>query len=213
MSTSNNGIIAALEVAPGEWWLGGNNYGLFCYDDDKNEVYGDLLREVNKYSNQNSTIFTIIKDSRNNVWVGSKGDGLLRVNLKSAEIKKYSGIDVKGEISRRILHIKETSDGTVWIGTREGGLYKYDHINDSFTQFSIADGLPSNVICAVAEDQKKNIVISTNNGLAVYNKNGLMPFRSYGEKDGVDFGDFSFNAMVSKKPCIAVKGVLKSWDK
>lgn len=196
VSTSNKTISSAIEVALGEWWFGCNNDGIVTYDDDGNELYGDLAEEVNKLSNHVSTIFTIIKDSRDNVWIGSKGDGLLKVNLKSGKIKKYSGIDFKGEISRRILHIKETSDGTIWIGTREGGLYKYDFGKDSFTQFTMDHGLPSNVICAVAEDDDKNIVVSTNNGLAIYHEFGLVPFRSYGERDGVVFGDFSFNAVI-----------------
>ncbi|SOE20780.1 Signal transduction histidine kinase [Spirosomataceae bacterium TFI 002] len=199
VSTSNQDMTTAIEVAPGEWWIGCNKRGLISYDDDGIELYVDLLHEANKFTNNVSTIFTIIKDSRQNVWVGSKGDGLLRINLATGEIKKYSGINVNSEISRRILHIKETSDGMIWIGTREGGLYKYDHVNDSFAQFTTAHGLPSNVICAVAEDEHKNIVISTNNGLALYNENGLVPFRSYGEQDGVIFGDFSFNAVIEGK--------------
>jgi signal transduction histidine kinase/ligand-binding sensor domain-containing protein/DNA-binding response OmpR family regulator len=196
VSSSNQNISAALEIAPGEWWIGCNNNGIISYDDDGNELFADLLRETNKYTNYVSTIFTLIKDSRDNVWVGSKGDGLLKVNLTYGEIKKYSGIDFKGEISRRILHINETSDGTIWIGTREGGLYMYNHETDTFTRYTTDHGLPSNVICAVAEDAQKNIIISTNNGLAVYNRNGLVPFRSYGEDDGVSFGDFSFNAVI-----------------
>lgn len=199
VSTSSKEISSAIEVAPGEWWFGSIFGRIFTYDDDGNELYRDLAAEVNKYINHVSTIFTIIKDSQDNVWVGSKGDGLLKVNLKSGKIKKYSGIDIKGKISRRILHIKETSDGTIWIGTREGGLYKYDFENDSFTQFTMDHGLPSNVICAVAEDDGGNIVVSTNNGLALYHKNGLVPFRSYGEEDGVVFRDFSFNAVIEGK--------------
>ncbi len=196
VSTSNKGILTAIEVAPGEWWFGCINDGIFTYDDDGNELYSDLVEDINKYSNNVSTIFTMIKDSRDNVWVGSKGDGLLRVNLKTGKIMKYSGIDFKGKISRRILHINETSDGTIWIGTREGGLYKYNFEEDSFTQFTMEHGLPSNVICAVAEDDDGNIVVSTNNGLSLYNEKGLVPFRSYGERDGVVFGDFSFNAVI-----------------
>lgn len=196
LTTSYQGIVTALEVAPGEWWFGCNSDGLFMYDDDGQIQYQNLFSEVNKHCNPVSTIFTMLKDSRDNVWIGSKGDGLLRVNLKSGEIKKYSGIGIEGEISRRILHLKESKDGVLWIATREGGLYVYNHKDDSFKQYTMADGLPSNVVCAVAEDSRQNIIVSTNNGLAIYNRNGLVPFKSFGENDGITFGDFSFKSVI-----------------
>lgn len=196
LASTSNGITCGLEVVPGEWWFGCNSKGLIKYRDNGNKQFDSLFSAVNKNFNPVSTIFTMLLDSKRNVWIGSKGDGLLKVNLNSGKIKKYSGIGIEGEISRRILHLKESKNGDIWISTREGGVYIYKHNEDTFRQFTVTSGLPSNVVCAVAEDSDHNIVISTNNGLAIYQKNGLVPFKSFGEKDGVIFGDFTFKTVI-----------------
>ncbi len=193
--TTTQSISAGLEVSPGEWWFGCIRNGLLVYNDSGQSPYSNLVEEINRQFNRSSTIFALMRDSRQNIWIGSRGDGLLKVNLQTGKLKKYSGIDLQGEISRRILHIKEDSRGRIWIGTREGGLYLYHAEKDTFQQFTIEHGLPSNVICALGEDQSGRILVSTDHGLATYHENSPIPFRAFGQKDGIDYTDFSFHSV------------------
>ena len=189
----------SVEIRPGEWWFGRNRYGLIGFSDTGKQLYGPLLARVNTHFNQVSTISAMMRDSEQNIWIGSRGDGLLRVNLKTGELKKYSGMNQEGSISRRILHLKEDSRGRIWIASREGGLYRYEPETDSFRQFTTAHGLPSNVVCAIAEDKAHRIVVSTDNGLGVYQEGNPVPFRAYGQRDGIKFTDFEFAAVVESK--------------
>ncbi len=198
--TSKSTIDFGVEMEKGEWLLGGLINGLEYYSSNNSGLYTHMVAEANKFFHYNSNIFVMLKDHAQNIWIGSRGDGLMRINLVSGKIKKYSGINLKeGAISRRILCIYEDSKGRIWIGSRTGGLYRYIPETDSFHQFTVKHGLPSDVICGIAEDKHNEILISTNNGLAVYIPNEPIPFQSFGIEDGIDFTDFSFNA-VAKGP-------------
>jgi ligand-binding sensor domain-containing protein len=60
------------------------------------------------------------------------------------------------------------------MGTRGGGLSRYDGVN--FKTFSVNDGLVNNYISCIIEDKKNNLWIGTNNGLSDYN--GIV-FKNY----------------------------------
>ncbi len=192
-------ITCGLEISPGEWWFGCTDNGLLGYSDSEGTLYGELLRKASQQFNATSTIFVMLRDSQQNVWIGSRGDGLLKVNLATGELKKYSGMNLNGPISRRILHLREDSKGRLWVATREGGLYLYNAEKDSFRQFTIAEGLPSNVVCAIGENNQHQIIISTDNGIAVFQENAPVPFLSYNQHDGIKFTNFSFNSVAETK--------------
>lgn len=197
--TSSQHIWCGLEISPGEWWFGCVRGGIQAYSDSGQMLYRNLLDKVNEQFDRVSTIYVMLRDSEQNVWIGSRGDGLLRVNLRTGKTKKYSGIKREGMISRRILHLKEDSEGRIWVATREGGLYLYNAESDSFRQFTTAQGLPSNVVCAIGEDAAHRIIVSTDNGLAVYQDHNPVAFRAYGQRDGIEFTDFSFQSVAEVK--------------
>jgi signal transduction histidine kinase/DNA-binding response OmpR family regulator/ligand-binding sensor domain-containing protein len=197
--TNGGNINCGIEIIPGEWWFGCGQKGLIGLSTEQEPVYNDLLSKVNDYFLKDSHIYVIIKDSEENIWVGAKGHGLIKANLKTGKAKRYSGVDIEGEVSRRILHLKEDSSGNIWVGSREGGLYRYNPEKDNFTQYTTAHGLPSNVISAIAEDANQRLIISTDNGIAVYLPEQPLPFKSYNESDGIKYTDFSFNAVAESE--------------
>ncbi|GHB84874.1 hybrid sensor histidine kinase/response regulator transcription factor [Persicitalea jodogahamensis] len=204
--TSSQDIWCGLEISPGEWWFGCVRGGLLAYSDSGEMLYGNLLDRVNQQFDRVSTIYVMMRDSEQNVWIGSRGDGLLRISLRTGETKKYSGMKRAGSISRRILHLKEDSQGRIWVATREGGLYLYDAERDSFRQFTTAHGLPSNVVCAIGEDEAQHIIVSTDNGLAVYQESNPVAFQAYDQHDGIEFTDFSFRSVAETKDGVVYFG-------
>ncbi|MFT6202896.1 MAG: signal transduction histidine kinase/ligand-binding sensor domain-containing protein [Spirosomataceae bacterium] len=197
--TSSININCGIEIIPGEWWFGCSQKGLISLTTEREAIYGDILSKINDFFVKDSHINVMIKDANENIWVGAKGHGLIKANLKTGEVKPYSGVRAEGEISRRILHLKEDSSGNIWVCSREGGLYRYNSQKDNFTQYTTAHGLPSNVVSAIAEDENQNLIVSTDNGIAVYLPNQPLPFKSYDENDGIKYTDFSFNAVAESE--------------
>ncbi len=192
---TSGSILSSLEVSPGEWWFGRSKLGLVPYYSTTKPKYSHLLEKLNREVKDFSIIYTMTKDSKDNVWFGSKGHGLIKVSLSTGDITVYSSIENEEKVSRRILNIKEDSKGRIWVCSREAGLYLYNPDKDDFTQYTVMDGLPSNVISAIAEDDQNNLIISTDNGLAMYRPDQPLPFISFGEKDGIRNTDFSFNSV------------------
>lgn len=56
--------------------------------------------------------------------------------------------------------------GNLWFGTTGEGVYRYD--GNSFTQFTVKDGLTSNTIWSVLEDKTGKIWLGTANGICCY---------------------------------------------
>ena len=79
--------------------------------------------------------------------------------------------------------LAQSPDGKVWIGTYGGGVNVFDYSRRTFRAITTENGLESNVINDILIDTKKNIWISTPDGLAKFDSNRRL-LASYSRKDG-----------------------------
>ena len=77
----------------------------------------------------------------------------------------------------------------VWIGTADG-LNKIDRKNDSIKKYSTKDGLPSNLIIDILEDDHYNLWISTHKGLSKFSPD-KESFKNYSVQDGLATDEFN----------------------
>ncbi|MBN2600758.1 MAG: hypothetical protein JXR87_02050, partial [Candidatus Marinimicrobia bacterium] len=68
-----------------------------------------------------------------------------------------------GFISEYVSEISESHDGSIWIATRDYGLYQFS--NDRFINYSTENGLSSNIVWTIYEDADSRIWVGTNQGL------------------------------------------------
>ncbi len=80
----------------------------------------------------------------------------------------------EGVAQSQVYSLLQDSRGYLWMGTRGGGLTRFDGVN--FKTFTVKDGLVNSYVFCIKEDAKHNLWIGTNNGLSCYN--GLN-FRNY----------------------------------
>lgn len=73
----------------------------------------------------------------------------------------------EGIAQSQVYCMLQDSRGFLWMGTRGGGLTRFDGIN--FTSYTTKNGLPNNYILSIKEDAEHNLWIGTNNGLSFYN--------------------------------------------
>lgn len=112
---------------------------------------------------------------KNKIFVGTDGGGL---HLFDRTTGLFEQINIKSKIDfsgtpLAILTLALDSDGKLWIGTYQDGLFCYNHANKSYEQFlagPLATNLSQNDIFFVKEDTKGLIWIGTNGtGVNVYN--------------------------------------------
>ena len=140
--------------------------------------------------------YTIIEDSRHNIWIGTKGDGLYKATPLDPQCTRYRLANFRSEkdnpaslSSNLIYSLLEDRNGRIWVGTlggainlaeEKGSSVQFKNHNNSFKKYPF---LSNNVIRHLAEDNKGNIWIATSNGLLIFNPEQGQPdnyeFRSY----------------------------------
>ena len=130
----------------------------------------------------------LFKDSHEQIWLGTDGglervdldiDGNLRVRHSLAGIKVFS--------------LQESSTGEILVGSYSHGLFMLDREGKVLENYTEEDGLPGHTIFGILEDQSRNIWVSTNNGLARFERKGNS-FSTYNNSDGLSNLEFNFNA-------------------
>lgn len=73
----------------------------------------------------------------------------------------------EGLAQSQVYAMLEDSRGYIWMGTRGGGLSRFD--GQDFYTFTTQNGLNNNYIGAICEDKNGNIWIGTDNGISCFN--------------------------------------------
>ncbi|MFD1630146.1 hybrid sensor histidine kinase/response regulator transcription factor [Pseudopedobacter beijingensis] len=188
---SQGGINDVVEVAPDEFWFSHWRDKIIRVKGKKviphlDKIYNNVIKSFSS----NVHVYVLELDSKNNLWVGTRGEGLLRVNLTTQSMKKFGRED---KFPDQILCIKEDSQNRLWVGTRDKGLLLYKPESNSFKVFNHNDGLPSNTISAIQENSIGEVWLSTLNGIAQLNEGKVLSFRAYNKESGIYNAEFSFN--------------------
>jgi ligand-binding sensor domain-containing protein/signal transduction histidine kinase len=124
-----------------------------------------------------SLVQVVLEDSDRNIWVGSEGGGLSKLDPATGIFVDFLH-DENNNTSinnNRIKTLLEDQNGNIWIGTSEGGLallkkeVKGEGIFENFSHVSQdRSSLSSNRVLSLFEDSRGKIWIGTDNGLNLY---------------------------------------------
>ena len=97
------------------------------------------------------------------IWL-TTGGGVVRFD--GARFKVFNQANTPELTSNRFSYsaILEDSQGALWMGTLNGGAIRY--FNGVFSAFTTSDGLPSNRVVRIDEDEHRTVWIFTQGGLA-----------------------------------------------
>ncbi|MCF8361823.1 MAG: response regulator [Prolixibacteraceae bacterium] len=185
MSISNNNVWSVYEDTHKSFWVGTLD-GLEEFDKKSNTFSIVELPGVDQLYSEKVTI--ILQDSYGQLWFG--GALLTSMDMTTGAFTLYDDKAVKEYDVRTIF---EDSKGVLWIGTEGGGLSRFERDKNTFVNYDINDGLPSNAVHAILEDDNGFLWISTNKGLSKFDKEEEV-FRNYDVHDGLQSNQFSYNA-------------------
>ena len=207
ISLSADLIWAILEDKYGNLWLGSRK-GLNRLRKSQINMSPDKIRFDNFTKRDNDltsftgkNVWALTQDKEGNIWVGTAGNGLNKIDAKflNSDIEKvqfekykYQKNDTNSLSNNNINTLKLDGENTLWIGT-DGGLNKLDLNSKTkiFKHISTNNGLPDNKICGVLESKKGNLWVSTKKGLSKisYLKNdfAIQNFTTYDGLQGLEF--------------------------
>lgn len=97
-------------------------------------------------------VFSIVKDNLHNLWIGSRGQGLWRYNMKTGETENFLAENNPGLNSNAILSLKWSSENLLIIGTDGEFVSLYDPNYRKFTQVNHRQNDWSNAVFSIAEN-------------------------------------------------------------
>lgn len=111
-----------------EIWVVRSNPEIYIFEmNDTKHVHLKLFSQIYSGASFLRDPKIIMKSDSNTVWVGSRSDGVIKVNLTS---KQYTKLDATGsKISLKrpfVLSLFTDKQKNVWIGMSGGGIAKYD---------------------------------------------------------------------------------------
>ncbi len=176
-SLTNNTVWALYEDREGIIWIG-TDEGLDSYN-PVSKIFSHF-RDKSKLK----TVHTIFEDSDGNLYFGSSFDGLV---LKTPDSKMT-------HFDQNVRSIFQDSQGRIWIGSDgNDGLTQIDKNGVVLKNYKMVDGLPSNQIYGILEDQNYRLWLSTGQGLSMFDPDSVH-FKNYKTEDGIQGEKFNYGS-------------------
>ena len=149
----------------GNYWIASQE-GLYIVSKDK---MGKLNQKLLFKDPKNPYSFiSLYKDISGNIWAGTYGYGVFKINPITLEITHYN--TEKGLANDNIIHISG-NDQDIWLSTLGGGVTRYCVSNsDRFMNYTTENGLTSDYVYSTYTDSQDRTWIATDGGGVVYFK-------------------------------------------
>ena len=166
-SLSDNNINILFLDSHSNIWIGTRD-GNLNFKRPGKEKFEHIIFEKDSYSH--SAITSITEDLNNNIWIGTQGNGLYRIQYKNTtDIQIFHFIsslkDINSLSSNIILSLLTDREGKIWIGTEDAGLNCYLPDEKIFKRYlpdkSDNKNLSHRSIWSLYEDETGNIWIGT----------------------------------------------------
>jgi ligand-binding sensor domain-containing protein len=152
-------------------WIGTSSAGCFII----NNPIGNSS-EARRFEKTNGGIGSFVTDANNNLWIGTRGKGLMQYNpftqtLINASNNRY---DNRSLGKNFVLSLFRDRQGLIWCGLSGGGVAKYDPLKYQFTIITNepinAESLPDNMVFDIFKCRDGVYYVGTQNkGIAEWN--------------------------------------------
>lgn len=191
---SEYGFTCLTKNKTGDTWIGTWRGGLFRFD-----ANGQSLKKYTRFSADPHYVQAISMDSKNQLWIGTRHAGLIKLTDMDGEMKStvYSERMNSASVitSDFVSTIYEDKSGRMWIGTEGGGINVIDPEESKIEWIRKGErNLPSNTVRSFVEDDRGFLWVGFKNSISRYDS--VSGFNNYTAEDGMSPKDFNFNAVV-----------------
>ncbi|MFT3752398.1 MAG: two-component regulator propeller domain-containing protein [Paludibacter sp.] len=187
-SSASNEIRSIFQDYNNRMWVGAKNGTISIFD--PNNVYlGKLGTDgfLNSANPLKASVYTIFGDSKGNVWLGSKGSGLYKLERSENANRfkiinyRYNADDIYSLSSDNIYSILEDHLHRIWVATYGGGINLLQEKDGNIQFISARNKLKNYPIttCSrtrcLTEDTKGRIFVGTTGGMVVFKNDNTGP--------------------------------------
>lgn len=147
------------------YFLIGTTSGVVCKYDPNKKSFESIINPKDFNAGSIGGIYTILEDSKGNVWASASNHGVYRYEKKSKKITLFS--TANGLAGNKIKCIFEDKEGNILFGTAGEGLEVFS--SEKFVSFTKHNGLIDNQVCSICKDKNGIYWFGTNEGISIYN--------------------------------------------
>jgi len=171
----------------GNIWIG-NMRGYLDKYDPKTGTFEHFKVTFNNMG-INAIIVVVHVDKQDNVWMGTQGSGLIKLDAETKKLIRYNTITNAENSSNEAISSQDVyslymaPDNKLWMGTGNG-INVLDLKTNKFEYYTVKDGLTSNIVYNIQPDDAGNLWFSTLNSICMFNMNRRV-FINYDGRDGI----------------------------
>jgi ligand-binding sensor domain-containing protein/signal transduction histidine kinase/DNA-binding response OmpR family regulator len=200
LNLSGKSVNAIYQDRRGNIWIGTMNGGLNLFWGEKKGFKSFQHHAGDENSIIDNFIYGIFEDRLGRLLVQT-GKGLEIFDYKNESFERFNqSFDTNFDVP---LVLMEDSQGNLWIGSQEMGVFRVDRTGVKFDNYNTRDGLPSNSIAGILEDDSGNLWISTAKGLCKFEEGVIKPekvqLHIYSIEDGLQGTEFKRGAYCKLK--------------
>lgn len=188
------GMFSRLFQSPdGTLWILGDKSVLAKFDPKTKKT---ATFDFSQYTGFQELALSLCMDVSGQLWIGTP-HGLLQATPEAGQMKftlhknnpdNRSSLNCNSVLA--LFNDPEQPAKYLWIGTKGGGLNRLDKQSKEVRHFTMAEGLPNNVVYAILPDSEGALWLSTNRGLSKFNpKTG--EFQNFFSVDGLQDNEFN----------------------
>lgn len=169
-SKLSSDIVLCMAELNGKIWLGTDGGGINILNPDNGEI--TLLEHISgdTHSLPTNTILCLHGDSANNIWAGSKREGV--INIREVSMRTYSNVVLgydKGLSQSTVLHLyQEPGSENLWIATDGGGINQFIPSEETFRHYPDTWGDKMVSICNFTANEL--LVSAFSQGIFIFDK-------------------------------------------
>ncbi|MBL8399062.1 MAG: response regulator [Candidatus Accumulibacter sp.] len=179
------------EDSQGTLWVA-TSYGGLARFDPTTGKFKAYRHDPNKSNSLGKGIITTLKcDPAGGLWLGLWGGGLNRFDPKTETFRRHENDprDPASLSNNEVWFIHLGSTGEAWVGT-SGGLNRFDPRTERFTAYRRKDGLSSDRINTILEDDRGKLWLGTADGGIIRFDPGTGATQTYDASDGLQSNQF-----------------------
>lgn len=186
-----------LKSKKGRWWIGSYHDGILVSNFPKNDsLY--TFDQFNDFEELQDIRVNHIMEDGEYIWASSIA-GLFLIHKEAGVLQRYSpAASSKHQLPiNDVYFLYKDAAQNYWLATSAEGLVHFK-INEKFEiteykKYTEEDGLSSNILYAILEDNRERLWISTYNGISCFDKKTAQ-IQAFTKEDGIHELEFNRNS-------------------
>lgn len=207
----NINILQIIMDDEGILWMASPPLGLIRF----NPITEEFIRYRKESENVSPirpwSVFSVSDDHQGRIYVGTSEGVEIFDKGRETFTPLLNDSHSNAMLHRNISVIYQKSPDQLWIGTMDYGMIKYDVRTEEFEWFNRKDGLASNSISSIMEDENGMLFIGTDNGISRFDP-AKREFVNYGVGDGLHGMEFLENSCCKSEDGMMFFGGMKGFS-